>query len=177
MGEFRLETERLVLREWREADRHHFWQMTSDAEMMRYLLPLTREASDAAIDRQLAWQAGHGHCMWVAERKSDGRAIGYCGILPPRAPMFEYELGWRLESAAWGQGFAREAAQATLAWTWANLDTTMVVAITHPENERSWGLMIRLGMTRNPAEDFDHPDVAEGDPLRHCVLYRISRPR
>lgn len=171
-----IETERLLLRVWREEDREHFWQMEQDAEMMRYLKKLTREESEAGIDRQIAHQAGHGHCFWAVERKSDGRAIGKCGLIPPRAPTFEYELGWRFESACWGQGYAREAAQATLAWAWANIATQTVVAVTNPENTRSWGLMERLGMTRNPAEDFDHPDVPEGDPLRRCVLYRINRP-
>lgn len=130
MGEFRLETGRLVLREWREEDRDHFWQMTSDAEMMRYLLPATRESSDAAIDRMMASQAEHGHCFWVVERQSDRRTIGYCGVIPPRAPIFEHELGWRFESAVWGQGFAREAAQATLDWAWAHVDAAQVIAVT-----------------------------------------------
>ena len=177
MGEFRLETERLILREWREADRDHFWEMTGDAEMMRFLLPSTREESDQAISRQMAHQAGHGHCFWVVERKDDLRAIGYCGIIPPRAPTFEYEIGWRFVSQVWGQGLAREAAQSSLDWAWANLDTQTVVAVTNPVNTRSWGLMLRLGMTRNPSEDFEHPDLSAGNPLRHCVLYRIKRPQ
>ena len=171
-----IETERLLLRAWREEDRDHFWRMTSDAEMMRYLFPLTREKSDAGIDRQVAHQAERGHCMWVAERKVDNRAIGYCGIIPPREPTFEYELGWRFESACWGQGYAREAAQATIDWAWANLAAQTIIAVTNPENTRSWGLMLRLGMTHNPVDDFDHPDVPEGDPLRRCVVYRINRP-
>jgi RimJ/RimL family protein N-acetyltransferase len=84
-------------------------------------------------------------------------------------------LGWRFESPAWGQGFAREAACATLDWAWSHLDAQTVVAITNPVNTQSWGLMLRLGMTRNPKEDFDYPDVLEGDPLRRCVLFRIPR--
>jgi RimJ/RimL family protein N-acetyltransferase len=171
-----IETERLLLRAWRDEDRDRFWAMEQDFEMMRYLKKLTREESEAGIDRQVAHQAEHGHCFWAVERKSDLRAIGKCGIIPPRAPTFEYELGWRFESACWGQGYAREAAQATLDWAWANIDTQAVVAITNPVNTRSWGLMLRLGMTHNPAEDFDHPEVPEGDPLRRCVLYRINRP-
>ena len=172
-----IETERLLLRSWNEKDRDCFWQMEQDAEMMRFIKRLTREESEARIDRQIANQAEHGHCFWAVERKSDSRAIGKCGIIPPRAPTFEYELGWRFKSACWGQGYAREAAQATLDWAWANLDTQSIVAVTNPVNARSWGLMLRLGMTRNPEEDFDHPEVAEGDPLRRCVLYRINRPQ
>lgn len=175
-----IETERLLLRVWREEDRDRFWEMTSDTAMMRFLKMLSREKSDAGIDRQFAHQAEHGHCFWVTERKADNRTIGYCGIIPPRAPTFEYELGWRFESVVWGQGYAREAAQATLDWAWDHIDTQTVVAITNPENTRSWGLMLRLGMTHNPAEDFDDPDVPAdvpgGDPLRRCVVYRINRP-
>ena len=170
-----IETARLTLREWRDEDRDHFWEMTRDAEMMRYLFPLTREKSDAGIDRQLAHQAEHGHCFWVAECKQDSRAIGYCGIIPPRAPTFEYELGWRFESTCWGQGYAREAAQATIDWAWANLQAQTIVAVTNRVNSRSWGLMERLGMQHDSAEDFDHPDVEEGHPLRRCILYRIHR--
>ncbi len=189
MGEFRLETERLILREWRKEDRDHFWQMAaSDQEMMRYLFPLTREKSDEAIDRQISHQANHGHCFWVVEHKDARRAIGYCGIIPPRPPIHEYELGWRFESAYWGQGLAREAAQATLEWSWANLDTMTIIAVTNEVNRRSWGLMARLGMQRNHGEDFDHPDVADGrflSPLHHLsrqssamtfAIFAPSRP-
>ncbi|MEO6716136.1 MAG: GNAT family N-acetyltransferase [Novosphingobium sp.] len=172
-----IETERLLLRPWRAEDRDRSWEMEQDAEMMRYLFPLTREQSEAKIVRQIAHQAEYGYCFWAVERKRDSRLIGKCGIIPPRAPTFEHELGWRFESACWGQGYAREAAQATLEWAWANIDTQTVIAITNPVNTRSWGLMLRLGMTRNPDDDFDHADVAEGDPLRRCVLYRINRPQ
>ncbi len=172
-----IETARLRLRPWREADREPSWAMAQDPDVMRYLLPLTREESDAAIDRMMAMQAEHGHCFWAVERKDNGRLIGFCGIIAPREPIFEYEIGWRFERDAWGQAYAREAAQASLDWAWANLATQTVVAITNPANERSWGLMLRLGMTSNPAEDFDHPDLTEGDPLRRCLLYRIARPR
>jgi RimJ/RimL family protein N-acetyltransferase len=73
-------------------------------------------------------------------------------------------------------GSCREAAQASLEWAWANLDALTVVAVTNQVNTRSWGLMLRLGMTHNPGEDFDHPETSEDDPLRRCVLYRIDRP-
>ena len=176
MAEFRLETERLVLRAWRDDDRDHFWAMTRDSEMMRHLQPLTREQSDGAIDRQIAHQSEHGHCFWVVERKRDASAIGYCGVIPPRAPTFACELGWRFRSSVWGQGYACEAALATLDWVWTNLEAKSVVAVTNPVNSRSWGLMLRLGMARNPDEDFECPDVPANDPLRHCMVYRIERP-
>jgi RimJ/RimL family protein N-acetyltransferase len=177
MAEFRLETERLLLRGWREADREPFWAMAQDPEVMRYLLPASREECDGAIDRMTAMQAEHGHCFWAMERRADGRFLGFCGIVPPREPTFEHEIGWRLERAAWGEGYAREAAQACLDWAWREPAAPTVVAITVPANERSWGLMLRLGMARDLDGDFDHPAVPEGNPLRRHVLYRIARPQ
>ena len=177
MAEFRLETERLILRAWREADREPFWATFQDAEAMRYLPKVDRAEADAKVDRSMAMQAEHGHCFWVVERKGDGAFMGACGIFPPRSPTFEYEIGWRLIREAWGQGYATEAARATLAWAWANLDTNTIVAITVPANTASWRVMERIGMTRNPADDFDHPDLPEGDRLRPHILYRITRER
>lgn len=172
-----IETERLVLRPWREADREPFWGLGRDPEVMRYLRKLDRAQSDASIDRQMAVQAEHGYCFWPVVRRADGRFLGFCGLMPPRDPLTETEIGWRLARDAWGQGYAREAAEASLAWAWRELDVASVVAITVQDNTRSWGLMERLGMTRNPDDDFDHPALAEGDPLRRHILYRIQRPQ
>jgi RimJ/RimL family protein N-acetyltransferase len=176
VADFRLETERLVLRSWRDADREPFWAMAQDQAVMRYLPALDRAGSDNVIERMDAAQHAHGCCFWAIECKADARFVGFCGIMAPRPPLTEYEIGWRLASDSWGQGIAREAAQASLDWAWTNLAASSVVAITVPENTRSWGLMQRLGMTRDPAEDFDHPSLPAGDPLRHHVLYRIRRP-
>jgi RimJ/RimL family protein N-acetyltransferase len=175
--EFQLETERLILRSWRTEDHEPFWEMSLDPEVMRFLTPLTRADCAGVIAMMNIAQAENGCCFWAMERKSDDRFLGFCGILPPREPTFEFEIGWRLERLAWGQGYACEAAQASLDWVWANLDTLSVVAITVPANKASWGLMIRLGMTYDPAEDFDHPELKEDDPLRRHVLYRIARPQ
>lgn len=171
-----IETVRLIVRPWRDADREPFWQMALDPDVMRYLPPMTRAESEAAVDRMMALQADCGHCFWALERKDDGLFLGFCGILPPRPPVNETEIGWRLARHAWGHGYAREAAEASLAWGWANLQVPAIMAITNSANERSWGLMERLGMTRQPDEDFDHPALAKGDPLRPHILYRIHRP-
>jgi RimJ/RimL family protein N-acetyltransferase len=172
-----IETPRLLLRAWRESDREPFWAMAQDAEAVRFLPPWTRAGSDAAIDRMMAMEAEHGHCFWVAERRADGRMVGSCGLLVPRAPTFELEIGWRFERAVWGHGYAREAGQASLEFAWGRLAARTVVGVVSPGNARSWGLMQRLGMTRDPGEDFDDPDLAEDDPLRRCQVYRIARPR
>lgn len=171
-----IETERLLLRPWRESDRKPFWAMTLDREVMRYFPATDRIDNDRLIERQIERQDKHGYCLWAMERKADQRFIGYCGMLPPHDPFVEIEIGWRLAHADWGKGYAREGAEACLDWAWRELDAGSVIAVTVPANERSWGLMLRLGMTRNPEEDFDHPHMPEGDPLRRHVLYRINRP-
>lgn len=176
MADLRIEAERLILRPWRDADRDAAWAMAQDPEVMRYLPPLDRAGSDAMIDRMMAMQTEHGHTFWVMERKGDGALLGMCGFCPPRAPLVEHEIGWRLARAAWGQGYGTEAARATLAWAWAHRPIGSIVAITYRGNLRSRALMQRIGMDHAPAEDFDHPSLVEGDPLRPHVLYRIKRP-
>ena len=173
-----IETERLILRPWRQADVAPFHAMSRDAEVMRHIGPLaTPEQAQGAHDRMNACQAEYGCCFWALEHKDDRTFIGFCGLRPGRPPIeTEIEIGWRLARATWGQGYAREAAEASLAWGWANLAVPSIAAITVPANSRSWGLMERLGMIRYPAEDFDHPDLAPGDPLKRHILYRIARP-
>lgn len=182
MAEFRLETERLVLRSWREEDRAPFAEMSADAEVMAHLDGVVdRTASDAVIDRLAAEEAGHGQTFWALERKADAAMIGFCGLRrgghPGTPAPDELEIGWRLARSAWGQGYAREAAEATLAWGWANRDAGRIAAWTVPANTDSWGLMIRLGMVHRPELDFDHPRFAAGHPLCRHLVYTIDRPR
>jgi RimJ/RimL family protein N-acetyltransferase len=171
-----METERLILREWREEDRDPFFALNSDPAVMEFLPAGTRADSDAAVERMIATQAEHGHCFWAVERKADGAFLGFCGPMPAREPLNEVELGWRLAREAWGHGYATEGARASLAWCWANLDTPTVMAITVPANLRSRRVMEKIGMTYVEGGDFDHPALPEGDPLRRHVLYRIRRP-
>lgn len=173
-----IETERLLVRPWRDADRAAYHAICRDPEAMRYLGPLqSRAETDAAIDRMIASQAANGFCFWAVERREDGALLGFCGLLPAKPPIVgEIEIGWRLGSDYWGQGFAREAATACLDWAWAHLDVPSVAAITVLANRRSWGLMERLGMTRIEGGDFDHPDAPEDSPLKRHILYRIARP-
>lgn len=173
-----IETDRLILRGWRAADIAPFHAMGQDPEVMRYLgPPMTLEDARGGYDRIVARQGEQGHCFWAIERKADGVFLGFCGL--QRGYDFlegEIEIGWRLRRDAWGQGYAREAAEASLAWGWANLDTPRITAITVLANRASWGLMERLGMRRYPDEDFDHPAVPDGSPLKRHILYRIDRP-
>jgi RimJ/RimL family protein N-acetyltransferase len=176
-----IETERLALRPWRDADLQPFHALCSDPAVMRYLGPLLSAGEvAAAIARHQGLQADNGYCFWAVERREDGLFLGFCGLKPgPEGTPIagQVEIGWRLRADSWGKGYAREAAQASLDWAWAHLETPDVAAMTNIENTRSWGLMERLGMTRKPDEDFDHPALPVGDPLRAHILYRIERPR
>ncbi|OAN59985.1 GNAT family N-acetyltransferase [Sphingomonas sp. TDK1] len=173
-----IETERLLLRGWTDADRDPFHAMCRDPQVMAFIGPLqTREESDAGIDRQIEFLHSHGHCFWAMERREDAQFLGFCGIKPGAAgtPVEgEIEIGWRLAVPHWGHGYAREAARATLAWTWQHSDAASVAAITVEGNVRSWGLMERLGMQRALDQDFDHPGAIP-ELLRHRT-YRIARP-
>ena len=173
-----IETARLILRRWRQADVAPFHAMGQDAEVMRYLGPApTWAEAQAAHDRMLACQAEHGMCFWAIERRADAAFIGFCGLKPGKPPIEpDVEIGWRLARAAWGRGYASEAAAASIAWGWAHLDVRSIAAITVPANVRSWGLMERLGMSRYPNEDFAHPELPADDPLSRHVLYRLARP-
>ena len=176
MSEFRLETDRLILRAWREADRDPFFALNSDPAVMEFLPATDRATSDRTVERMNAAQAEHGHCFWGGERKPAGAFLGFCGPMPAREPLYEVELGWRLCRDAWGAGYASEGARASLAWCWANLATPTVMAITVPANRRSRAVMERIGMTYVEGGDFDHPGVPHDDPLLRHVLYRSFRP-
>ena len=173
-----IETERLILRGWQESDRAPFHAMGQDDRVMATLGPLLwRDESDALIERFQRILDAQGFTFWAIERRADGAFLGFCGLKPGavETPIEgEIEIGWRLAHERWGQGYAREAAQASLAWNWANLDAPSIAAITSRDNVRSWGLMERLGMVRDPAGDFDHPAAIER--LRPHVTYRIARP-
>jgi RimJ/RimL family protein N-acetyltransferase len=178
-----VETERLRLRAWRDADVEPFHAMCNDPEVMAYLgPPLTRADVEAVVVRQNGFQADHGYCFWVVERRSDGATIGFCGFRPgfEGTPLEDrIEIGWRLRRDTWGQGFAREAAQASLDWGFENVDAARehgIWAMTVSANSRSRGLMERLGMTRHAELDFDHPALAEGDPLRPHIVYSAQSP-
>ncbi|MFN3433190.1 MAG: GNAT family N-acetyltransferase [Sphingomonas sp.] len=173
-----IETERLTLRGWRAEDVEPFYALSQHPEVARYLgPPPTRQAAADTVNRMIARQHEVGHCFWALERRADGAFLGFCGLLPAKPPIVgEVEIGWRLARDAWGQGYAVEAARASLAWAWTHLPVPSIAAITVPGNARSWRLMERLGMSRVADGDFDHPDLAAGDPLRRHILYRIARP-
>lgn len=179
MAEFQIETKSLILREWRDEDVAPLLSICRDPQVMEFLGPLeTEDGIRAAIDRQRTYQANLGHCYWAIEHKNQSEILGFCGIQPepPGTPIAGLpDIGWRLGRVHWGQGYAREAAQAALDWGFANLNDDAIWAITVLANTRSWGLMERLGMERQHDMDFDHPNVAEDSPLKRHITYRIKR--
>jgi len=175
MADFRLETERLILRDWREADFEALWRICSDPKVMATIGPVhAREDTRGTFDRLTARAARDGHTFWALERKADGRMIGFCGVGRGTVPQLErdLEIGWRLASDCWGQSYAREAAEASLEWAAAHRPGEPVFAITSVGNTRSRGLMERLGMRYCAGMDFDHPKVEPGSPLVPHVTYR-----
>lgn len=174
-----LETDRLILRQWRQSDLDAFWAMGQDREVMEFLLPLAnRAASDAVADKLKNHIEEHGFGFWALEEKDGAPFIGFTGILRvgddlPFAPAAE--VGWRLARAYWGKGHASEAARAALAFGFNEMKLDEIVALTVPANQRSQAVMARIGMSRNAADDFDHPRVPDGDPLKRHVLYRMAR--
>jgi RimJ/RimL family protein N-acetyltransferase len=174
-----IETERLILRKWRNDDVDPFAAMCADPRVMATLgTVMTRPETMALIDRLVSLQARDGHCFWALEKRYTGEFIGWCGLIRGNAPTIagKLEIGWRLAHDHWGQGYAREAAQAALDWGFANrVDDDSIWAVTTPGNSRSWGLMQRLGMVRNRALDFDHPLVPDGSPLKRHITYCITR--
>ena len=175
-----IETERLILRVWRDDDVAPFIAICSDPRVMEFVgPPWSFNEAGLFIARQREFQHKHGYCNWAIEQKADGALLGFCGIKPGPSgtPVAgRPDIGWRLAFPAWGKGLAREAAAAAIAWGFAHLSDDTIWAKTVPANVRSWGLMLRLGMAYVESADFDHPALSEGDPLRRHVLYRINRP-
>lgn len=172
-------TERLLLRGWREEDRDAFAAMNADPAVMEHFPgTLDRSASDAFFDRLEPHWASHRFGLWAIERREDAAFLGFTGLSDPAfeaAFMPAVEVGWRFARAAWGHGYATEAARSTLAFGFESLGVEEIVSFTAPENVRSIRVMERIGMTRDPADDFDHPRVPSGHRLRRHVLYRLRR--
>jgi RimJ/RimL family protein N-acetyltransferase len=175
----KLGTGRLILRKWRESDREPFARMNADPAVMEYFpAPLSRQESDALVDRAEAHLEQHGFGPWAAELRETAEFIGYVGLVIPR---FEaaftpcVEIGWRLAREHWGKGLATEGARALVRHEFEVQQLAELVSFTVPANARSIRVMEKLGMTRDPRDDFDHPSIPIGHPLRHHVLYRLKR--
>ncbi len=188
----RLQTERLILREWQEQDRAAFANLNADPEVMRHFPALlSRAESDALLERIQQHFARHGYSLWAVEVRGDtgltgasetspadsSPCIGFTGLhtadfAAPFTPAVE--IGWRLAREAQGHGYATEAARAVLAFAFERLRLPEIVSFTSVQNAASRRVMEKIGLRHNPADDFEHPGLPPGHPLREHVLYRLD---
>jgi RimJ/RimL family protein N-acetyltransferase len=152
--------------------------MNADSDVMEFFPePLSRRQSDDLIEKIEAGFEVNGYGLWALELRSTGEFIGFTGLAPPEFEAHftpAVEVGWRLARSAWGNAYATEAAQAALRFGFEEAGLAEVVSFTSAGNARSRAVMKRLGMTRDPAEDFDHPLLPKRHPLRRHVLYRAA---
>lgn len=178
--ELTLRTERLLLRAWRDEDRAPFAALNADPVVMEHFpSTLTREESDFMVERIGVRFAETGFYLWAVEVPGSEPFIGFVGL---SAPTFDaaftpcVEVGWRLAQAAWGHGYATEAARTAVVDGFGRLGLDEIVSFTATTNFPSQRVMQRLGMTHDPAEDFDHPNMPDGHRVQRHVLYRLARP-
>jgi RimJ/RimL family protein N-acetyltransferase len=173
-----LSTPRLTLRQWRDDDLGPFAALNADPDVMQFFpAPLTREESDAFASRSRAELEHRGWGRWAVELTETSTFIGFVGMAEPRFEAHftpAVEVGWRLARDAWGHGYATEGARAAIAHGFDELGLDEIVSFTTPLNKRSISVMERLGMSHDPADDFDHPSLPDG-PLRRHVLYRLRQ--
>jgi RimJ/RimL family protein N-acetyltransferase len=171
-----LATARLLLRRWRDDDLPAFARLNADPRVVEHMpRALTRAESDALAERITAHFAEHGFGLWAVEAPGVASFVGFVGLARPAfAAHFTpcVEVGWRLAAEHWGRGYATEGARAALEFGRDDAGLTEVVSYTVPANLRSRRVMEKLGMTHDPRDDFEHPSLPEGHPLRRHVLYR-----
>jgi RimJ/RimL family protein N-acetyltransferase len=174
-----LETTRLRLRCWRDDDLEPFALLNADSRVMEHFPSvLDRAQSDRLAARIRKGLSERAFGSWALEVPGTADFIGFTGL---SVPAFDahftpcVEIGWRLAFDYWGRGYASEAASSVLSYAFGSLGLREVVSFTVPANRRSIAVMERLGMTRSPADDFSHPVLPDGHPLRPHVLYRLKR--
>jgi RimJ/RimL family protein N-acetyltransferase len=174
-----LETERLILRQWKPEDRKPFARMNADPVIMEYMpRALDEKASDKLVLRFQEHFKAHGFGLYAIERKEDGAFMGFVGL---NTVEFEahftpaVEIAWRLDYEYWGQGYATEAARRVIEHAFDELKLKEIVAFSVHDNSRAIHIMEKLGMRHDPKGDFDYPSLRKGHPLGRFVLYRLSR--
>ena len=174
-----IETERLLLRRWRQTDLELLRALNSDPRVMEHFPSVqTREESDAMAARIRSHFKAEGFGLWAVEVLKGAEFIGFVGLsIPSFKSHFTpcVEVGWRLAQSHWGQGYAPEGARASLRFGFEELGLDEIVSMTVPANHKSRRVMEKIGMHREESEHFDHPMMAPGDPLRRHVLYRLRR--
>lgn len=178
MSEFRHETARLVLRDWRAGDSEAFYEALNTPAVRAHLGGVQTFAEwEEALDRVLGFARDYGHTFWIVEDKASGEMLGFCGLKRVNAPgagdlTGTPEIGWRLRESAWGKGIAKEAAIASLDLAFGRFGYDEVIALTVEQNLPSLGLMARLGMRRAPELDFADPRF--GPELNPTIVTRIT---
>lgn len=174
-----IKTERLILRPWKESDLVPFARMNADPQVMKYFPNvLSKEESDAFAEKIISRFNEHGWGLWAVSAPGISDFIGFIGL---NIPQFKasflpaVEIGWRLAHEFWGRGYATEGALAVLAFGFEKLDLLEIVSFTTETNLPSRKVMEKLGMHRDPRDDFDHPSLEADHPLRKHVLYRLSK--
>ncbi len=174
----RIETPRLILRQWCDSDLDPWAELNADSRVMEfYMATLTRESSDQFARWARAGIEQRGWGLWAAELRESGDFVGFIGIqpVPFEAPFTPaVEVGWRLAHRFWGRGLAPEGALASLDYAFDELGLAEVVSMTSIPNQRSMRVMEKIGMHRDPRDDFDHPRIPAGHRLHRHVLYRIG---
>jgi RimJ/RimL family protein N-acetyltransferase len=168
-----------MLRRWRLEDREPFAALNADPVVMEHFpSTLARTESDALAERIEAHFGRHGFGLWAVEIPGVTPFAGFTGL---SVPAFEahftpcVEIGWRLAREHWGKGYATEGARAALRFGFEQAGLAEIVSFTTPANLASRRVMERIGMRHSPSDDFDHPGLPEGHPLRRHVLYRLAR--
>jgi RimJ/RimL family protein N-acetyltransferase len=174
-----IETDRLLLRNWEKRDRDPFARLNADTRVMEFMPAcLSAVETDLLVDRIQDHFRKNGFGLYAAELRREHEFIGFVGLA---IPSFEahftpcVEIGWRLSAAHWGHGLATEGAKAVVRHAFESLALAALVSFTARANLQSRRVMEKIGMTHDPSEDFDHPNLPEGHPLRRHVLYRLRR--
>lgn len=168
------------MRMWRENDRQPFAELNADPVAMEHFpAPLSRAESDALVDRIVERMQRHGFGLWAVETIENAEFIGFVGLNPVLSELpvasSGWEIGWRLAQPFWGRGYASEAAREALRYGFESAGIPEIVSFTATTNLRSQAVMKRIGMIRDPADDFDHPALPLGHRLRRHLLYRLRR--
>jgi RimJ/RimL family protein N-acetyltransferase len=169
----------MILRHWRQSDRQPFSRINADPRVMEFMPGLlSRDESDRLVDRIEGHFQEHGFGLCAVELRRDHSFVGFIGLAVP-AFQAEFtpsvEIAWRLSADHWRQGLATEGAREIVRYAFESLGLRDLVSFTVPANLKSRRVMEKLGMTHDPADDFDHPMLPDGHPRRRQVLYRLRR--
>jgi RimJ/RimL family protein N-acetyltransferase len=181
MSEISIETDRLLLRRWKDVDLSGLASMNQDPIVMKFIGPvLTKTESESMISRADRSWSELGYGRFAVELIDTGELIGFVGLAQCKFDShftLAVEVGWRLARRFWNLGYATEGARAVMGWAFESLEIDEVVSFTSASNLRSRRVMEKIGMQRNVLDDFLHPNLNANDPLRPCVLYRKKRAR